>query len=321
MRFGTRLGMYLLGAVAVASLMIMAGCGGGSGDDLFLNVSERPAWGTTERIAVTSWGGNEIRYIYRINENGGSLTLLNWSDNDDDYDDEGGYHPAYRPDGEAIAFAGRRGTNVGLFLMDAEDGDRSSSATLITKPATTGADTMPSWKPDASGLVFVTTGYNGTMELATVTAGGTGRAALLALDSTLNCLWPTYNAAGTKIIYERRALSSDESDIWWCDADGNNNAPLLASAFDEGSPSLSPDGTTLLFHSNRSGDKYNIWAMEMANPSNVYPVTQTSRSDGFPVWSPDGSHVAFVRDRELWTMVWTQVEDDRDYKQLTSRFN
>jgi TolB protein len=141
----------------------------------------------------------------------------------------------------------------------------------------------------------------------------------MAADATVNRMWPVYTPDGTGILYEQRGVDSDQSDIYLYDIGTATAAPLLATAFDEGAPTMSPDGTTILFHTNRSGAKYDIWAMN-ADGTNQRAVTQTSRSDGYPIWSPDGASVGFVRDRELWTMVWTDVEDDRDYRRLTRRY-
>ena len=332
MRLGMRHGMYVLAAIVFSGLLLMMGCGGGGDSSIFLNVSERASWGGAGAIALTSWGANEIRYVYSVGETGGGPKLLTWSDNDDDWSDEGGAHPAYRPDdSQAIAIAARRGSKDGIYQIDANDGDRQQAATLITEPPGNGADSMPSWSPDSSTLVFVTTQYNGTMDLATVAADGTGRASLVE-DADADLMWPAYTPDGGAIIYERRAKGENRSDIYICDAATGAPLPLLAPLapgdpdFDDRAPAVSPDGTTILFHSNRSGPKYDIWAFDMdaatltLTPGSERAITQTSRSDGYPTWAPDGMHVAFVRDRELWTMLWTDVEDDRDYRRLTRRY-
>ena len=330
MRSHTRLGTYILTALVLSALTFMAGCGGSDSNLVFQNVSERAAWGSQNRVAFTSWGANELRYIYSLAEAGGGLTLLTWSDNDDDWADEGGKHPAYSPDGQLIAMSARRGANEGIYTMDAATGDRTNLV-LVTKPANEGADMMPSWSPDAQTIVFATTQDTGDMQLATVAADGTGRAILLS-EPGVDLLWPVYTRDGTMILYERRVQGEDHSDIY-CFRHGVPGAapePVLVSDFDDGSPAAGPGQMpggppVILFHSNRNGAKYDLWAMDFdaANlplATNVRPVTQTSRSDGYPMWSPDGTHVGFVRDRELWTMVWTDVEDDRDYRRLTRRY-
>lgn len=59
-------------------------------------------------------------------------------------------------------------------------------------------------------------------------------------------------------------------------------------------PHLSPDGRTLLFHSNRSG-KQAIWAADAdgGHPRLLFDGGTLGMEPGTPVWSPDGGTIAF----------------------------
>lgn len=59
-------------------------------------------------------------------------------------------------------------------------------------------------------------------------------------------------------------------------------------------PHLSPDGRTLLFHSNRSG-KQAIWAADAdgGHPRLLFDGGTLGIEPGTPVWSPDGGTIAF----------------------------
>ena len=100
--------VYTLVAFLMILGVIVAGCGGGGDSNVFQNVSERVSWGSIDRIAFGSFGGNGLLYIYTINDNGGGLTLLTLSDNDDDLNDEGGRQPDFSPDGTQIVMSARR---------------------------------------------------------------------------------------------------------------------------------------------------------------------------------------------------------------------
>lgn len=332
MRFCVRIMVCAVVVAVLAAMLMMVGCSSDDDAKLFLNASERPSWGPAGKVALTAWGGNEIRYIYSVQQGGGGLTLLTGSDKSDDFGHEGGWHPAYRPDdGSIIAFAGRRSQSPreGIYRMDATAGDRNAAAALITSPQLSGADGQPSWKPDSSGLVFSTTEFTGTMDLATVAADGSGRERVpldpAAFDwDNADEMWPAYTPNGKQIVFECRRRGDNQSDIWIHDVESGQTTNLTASNFDDGAPAVQPvvaEGAAaiILFHSNRNGAKYDLWAMDL-DGGNPRPVTQTNRSDGFPVWSPDGTRVAFVRDREVWTMKWTDTEADRDYIRLTRRF-
>lgn len=73
-------------------------------------------------------------------------------------------------------------------------------------------------------------------------------------------------------------------------------------------PSWSPDGQQIAFDSNRDGN-YDIYVMN-TDGSNIVQLTKSptallwelvlisTSGDGYPVWSPDGSQIAFISDRE-----------------------
>ena len=60
-------------------------------------------------------------------------------------------------------------------------------------------------------------------------------------------------------------------------------------------PVLSPDGKTLLFHSNRSG-RQAIWRAggDGSDPRLLFDGAGHGEDPGTPVWSPDGSRIAFA---------------------------
>ena len=99
--------------------------------------------------------------------------------------------------------------------------------------------------------------------------------------------WVAYSLT-TVSLAENRSLS----DLWISAVDGSTSRRLTTHPASDRSPVWSPDGRTLAFESNRSGQSQ-IWFLAMSGGE---PVQFTTLSTGAsqPVWSPDGSMIAFV---------------------------
>jgi len=79
-------------------------------------------------------------------------------------------------------------------------------------------------------------------------------------------------------------------------------------------PSLSPDGSTLLFQSNRTGR--NAIYLADADGSNVRVIYDAEESET-PAWSPDGKKIAFVVVRNDDTEIFIMNADGSSATQLT----
>lgn len=319
---------YALFALLLLATVVMVGCGGDSQSTVFQNVSERVSWSSQGRIAFASFGGNGLLYVYSINEQGRGLVLLTLSDNDDDLNDEGGRQPDFSPDGTTIVMSARRGETPALYLMDAERGDRDR-LTQVTADAGTGADVEPNFHPDGTRIVYTSTRGDGNADIRMINADGSGDMAVIDTDAEEH--WAAVSPDGTMLAYQSDAAGN--TDVWVKDISNLGDAAydpadrgtnLTAdSPFRNEAPAWSPDGTKIAFHTNRNGD-FDIFMMN-ADGSDQVAVTADARSDGYPVFSPDGTRLAITRDREVWTVPaqpWTDWRDQIDQlaDRLTRRF-
>lgn len=301
--------------VLLIAVMWLVGCSGGSDSVLFQNIRERPSWGTGNLFAFTSLGGNNLKYIYRCDTGGGSQYLLTIAKDTDNPTNEGGMHPSFSPDGKRVVFSGRRSSgSMSLYTMNSNDGDRSA-ITLITDSAAAGQDIEASFKPDATQIIYASDkpigGVSpGSLDIVVKNADGTGSPTTLVHTGVNAEHWPVFSPDGTKIAFhrERSDVVGTVTDVWVMDLtsgiETNLTRPTAGAAVGTTRYEAPSWGTVsgeewIYFHSNLSGD-FDIWRIHPDGTS-MQQVTADPRSDGYPVVSPDGKRILFVRDRELWT--------------------
>lgn len=99
-----------------------------------------------------------------------------------------------------------------------------------------------------------------------------------------------------RIVFDSNRDGSDE--IYLMDPDGSNVRRLTNVGRKEISsrvPDWSPDGSRIVFQSNRAGRWGDLYVVDAAG-GNLRQLTDTpGSSEGAPAWSPDGGSVAYVR--------------------------
>jgi Tol biopolymer transport system component len=92
-------------------------------------------------------------------------------------------------------------------------------------------------------------------------------------------------------------------DIWTINPDGSGNTPIITDSASDQGGSWSPDGTKIVFRSDRTGAG-DIYIAD-ANGGNQLPLTTDAAKESHPSFSPDGKKIVFTRadpDDEIWVM-------------------
>jgi Tol biopolymer transport system component len=99
-------------------------------------------------------------------------------------------------------------------------------------------------------------------------------------------------------------------------------AQLTHNGADDSVPDWSPDGEKITFASTRDGN-WEIYLMDVndaiQDPENaqVRRLTNHEGDDLSPVWSPDGTQIAFASDRDGDWEIYAMRTDGTDLRQLT----
>ena len=111
------------------------------------------------------------------------------------------------------------------------------------------------------------------------------------------CLWLATNPLWGKIVFDTRRHGGLE--VYTMNADGSNPTRVTNDPTDAGSPTWSPNGQQIAFHSTRGGQMVpddNIWVIDV-DGKNLRQLTFHPKGDNYPDWSPDGNQIAFDSDR------------------------
>jgi Tol biopolymer transport system component len=188
---------------------------------------------------------------------------------------------------------------------------------------------------------------NGTLNIWTVKSDGTGVTPLTGLTTfNANSFNPVWSPDGSKIaFFSVRALDGSDAldtnsvfNIWVMKNDGTGATPLTRlTALNANciGPVWSPDGTKIAFEAIRALDgsdavgPANIWVVN-ADGAGAAPLTRLAApntSSIEPVWSPDGSKIAFASRRALdgsdaanlnnTTNIWVMKSDGTGATPLT----
>ena len=119
------------------------------------------------------------------------------------------------------------------------------------------------------------------------------------------------------------ATEGTNQDIWIMDADGTDVTRLTDETGFDIDPSFSPDGTQIVFVSDRSGGTvFDLFVMD-ADGTNVRQLTDAASAEfqsaaAFdPAWSPDGKRIAFSANFSGYWDIWTIGVDGRHLRNLT----
>ena len=288
----------------------------GSGTNIYL---VPPLGGTPKALVETT-----IPYLERFWEAFSVMGAAPWS-----------------PDGKELLFSRPLPTGqMGLWKVHVETGRESP----ITEPPPHAGDILPSWSFDGEWITFTRMSKEHPPAIWLLPANG-GEPQPLVDEPYVN-VEAAFSADSQRVLFrshragmqniwdinirsgQLRQLTTSEwdlsvavsskgplvyapfshqTDLYWTHVETAREERLTHHTRDNFYPRPSPDGHSLLYSSNRTGNN-EIWLMDLESGSERQ-LTENTANDMGASWSPDGSEIAFLSNREGQYQFWMMSID------------
>ena len=283
-------------AMLVVSATVLAGIG--------LNQIYR-AGGTTDPLGTGTVGNGRIAYVshtegaelWVVNPDGTAPVRLVGpiGKTPDTLSD-----PFWSSDGTTLSYNVNRIGSVGIETINADGTGRR-----VITPESLQYATSPEWSPDGQRIAFSYSDGGRGSSIFVMNPDGTNVSRLTGDD--LSASHPSWSPDGTMIAFVVEDLSDSDRlnnfDVYVMNSDGSGVQRLTEDPHLDLDPDWSPDGTEIVFRSRRDPVEGSAGAESENSPDEIYVmnadgtnarrVTIDDAVDQHPVWSPDGTMIAF----------------------------
>jgi len=239
------------------------------------------------------------------------------------------YSPSIAPQGDRIAFISDREEYTSIYVMSAIDGRILRK--VLTGEKSSHFEEMQflratiGWSPDGDKLTFVAKDHN--LDALYIVEAENG-------DIQRQFRWPQFNSlyapdwSSDSVHIAFIGVRKGQSDLYVVDIETEQLTQLTNDMYSESSPEWSPDGTRIVFASDREPVDDNLTADSLDIPvspsrsihiidtstGDIKSITSSEGDDASPTWSPDGRYIAFSSDRNgiynLYVAELDSVADD-----------
>jgi Tol biopolymer transport system component len=187
-------------------------------------------------------------------------------------------------------------------------------------------DASPTWSPDGTQIAFVETltdDFYGQYGLYVMNADGSNTIQLA--DDLVWRSAPVWLGNNDAILYATRSdIQSGDCIIKSVKRDGSEAHEIFRQSHLNCNiahlyPQLSPDDTQIVFGLDDNASRYfQLYAMDLMS-GQVKQLTHDRANHASPVWSPDGTQIAFVSTQDGQNEIYVMNADGSNVRRLTHR--
>lgn len=227
------------------------------------------------------------------------------------------------PDGRTLAFSRVAVDTVGWMASDVYAVSLAGDYSPQGRPKRLTFDNTQlagiAWTANSREIVF-SSRRGGSPALWRMAVSGSALPKPLLLSQGQNAVYPAISRQGSRLAYTQRVAAA--ANIWRMNLLDPSQAPtaLIPSSRWEFSPQYSPDGKRIVFASDRSSARPEIWVCDAdgSNPSQLLTTQLTTTGySGSPRWSPDGHRIAFDTEIDSHWQIFTVSSHGGKPRQMT----